>query len=226
MQSMAEASGSATSTIRVRDQLQNAILEGSLEPGERLRAEALAQRFGTSRTPVREALLVLEAEGLVTLEPHKGAVVRAFDGADLLDLYEIRALVEPFAAARAAERITAPAKVRLVEMCDEAAALDPLAPASVDEHIALNEAFHRTILEAAASPRLTTAMRAVAGIPRIVRQVFWRDEAQRAQSLACHRELAAALRAGRPQMAEAVMRMHILGARDFLLEVLRTPGDG
>lgn len=222
---MAEGA-TATSTIRVRDQLQHAILEGSLEPGARLRAEALAQRFGTSRTPVREALLVLEAEGLVTLEPHKGAVVRAFDGADLLELYEIRALIEPHAAARAAERITAPDKVRLVELAERAAVLDPADPTAIDEHIALNETFHRTILEAAASQRLTTAMRAVAGIPRIFRQVFWRDEAQRAQSLACHRELAAALHAGRPQMAEAVMRMHILGARDFLVEVLRTPGDG
>ena len=221
---MAEPGVTATSTIRVRDQLQHAILEGSLEPGERLRAEALAQRFGTSRTPVREALLVLEAEGLVTLEPHKGAVVRAFDGADLLELYEIRALIEPHAAARAAERITAPDKVRLVELADRAVALDPAVPTAIDEHIALNERFHRTILEAAASQRLTTAMRAVAGIPRIFRQVFWRDEAQRAQSLACHRELAAALHAGRPQMAEAVMRMHILGARDFLVEVLRKDG--
>ncbi len=221
---MAEPGVTATSTIRVRDQLQHAILEGSLEPGERLRAEALAQRFGTSRTPVREALLVLEAEGLVTLEPHKGAVVSAFDGADLLELYEIRALIEPHAAARAAERITAPDKVRLVELADRAAALDPAVPTAIDEHIALNVTFHRTILEAAASQRLTTAMRAVAGIPRIFRQVFWRDEAQRAQSLACHRELAAAVRAGRPQMAEAVMRMHILGARDFLVEVLRKDG--
>ncbi len=87
---------------RVRDLLEEAILEGELKPGERLRAEALAQRFGTSRTPIREALLQLEGQGLVEVEPNRGAVVRTFDRDDVLDLYEVRALIEPHAAARAA----------------------------------------------------------------------------------------------------------------------------
>ena len=86
----------------MRDQLQHAILEGVLKPGERLRAEALAQRFGTSRTPIREALLQLEAQGLVEVEPNRGAVVRTFDRDDLFDLYQVRALLEPQAAALAA----------------------------------------------------------------------------------------------------------------------------
>ena len=91
---------------RVRDLLEEAILEGELKPGERLRAEALAQRFGTSRTPIREALLQLEAHGLVEVEPNRGAVVKTFDRDDLRDLYEVRALIEPHAAALAATRIT------------------------------------------------------------------------------------------------------------------------
>src|ERR1700754_4253911 len=102
---------------RVRDLLEEAILEGELQPGERLRAEALAQRFGTSRTPVREALLQLEAQGLVDVEPNRGAVVRAFDADDLRDLYEVRALLEPQAAARAATRISADDIERLEELC-------------------------------------------------------------------------------------------------------------
>src|SRR3954449_12090798 len=109
----------ATSTGRVREQLQHAILEGVLKPGERLRAEALAQRYGTSRTPVREALLQLEAQGLVEVEPNRGAVVRAFDRADLLDLYEVRALLEPAAAARAARRIDEAGIPRLQAPCAE-----------------------------------------------------------------------------------------------------------
>src|SRR3954447_24564090 len=94
-----------TSAVRVREQLQDAILEGILKPGERLRAEALAQRYGTSRTPVREALLQLEAQGLVEVETNRGAVVRPFDRADPLALYEVPARLEPAAAARAARRI-------------------------------------------------------------------------------------------------------------------------
>ena len=73
-----------TSAIRVHDALRAAILEGEIAPGARLRAEALAERFGTSRTPIREALLMLEREGLVSVEPHRGAIVRSFDPADLL----------------------------------------------------------------------------------------------------------------------------------------------
>jgi DNA-binding GntR family transcriptional regulator len=197
-----------TSTVRVRDELQHAILEGVLRPGERLRAEALAQRFGTSRTPVREALLQLEAQGLVEVEPNRGAVVRAFDAADLLDLYELRALLEPHAAARAATRIE-PHEIEQLE-----ALTDDGAPP--ERQMASNEQFHRIIVEAARSPRLQAAMRAASGIPRAFRSSFWHDDDQRAESLMCHRRLIDAFTARDAQLAEAVMRMHILGAVAFL----------
>jgi DNA-binding GntR family transcriptional regulator len=205
-----------TSAVRVRDQLQHAILEGVLKPGERLRAEALAQRFGTSRTPVREALLALQADGLVAVEPNRGAVVSAFDRDDLLDLYAVRALLEPAAAALAASRIGVDDVARLQELCDLADG------AETEDLIAYNEVFHRIIGEAAGSPRLAVAMRAVAGIPRAFRSVFWQSEEQRAESLLCHRRLVTALRSGDAPLAEAVMRMHILGAVAFLEE--RTHG--
>jgi DNA-binding GntR family transcriptional regulator len=195
-----------TSTARVRDELQHAILEGVLKPGERLRAEALAQRLGTSRTPIREALLQLEAQGLVEVEPNRGAVVRAFDRDDLLDLYELRALLEPRAPALAAHRNTDDDIARLDALCD------------ADDLIGATEAFHRIILEAAGSPRLTTAMRAASGIPRTFRSRFWHDDRQRAESLMCHRRLVAAFKAGDAPLAEATMRMHILGAIAFLEE--------
>jgi len=191
---------------RVRDLLEEAILEGDLKPGERLRAEALAQRFGTSRTPIREALLQLEAQGLVDVEPNRGAVVRSFDRDDLFDLYQLRALLEPRAAALATPRISE----------QDVEALDALCEA--EDHMAANEAFHRIILEAAGSPRLLDAMRAATGIPRTFRSVFWHDERQREESLMCHRRLVAAFNARDAELAEAVMRMHILGAIAFLEE--------
>jgi DNA-binding GntR family transcriptional regulator len=191
---------------RVRDLLEEAILEGELKPGERLRAEALAQRFGTSRTPIREALLQLEASGLVDVEPNRGAVVRSFDREDLRDLYEVRALIEPHAAARAATRIDAEALHRLAGLCD--------AP----DQLVANEEFHRVILEAAQSPRLIVAMRAATGIPRAFRSAFWNDERQKAESLTCHRRLVSALEAADSDLAEATMRMHILAALAFLEE--------
>jgi len=207
-----------TSTIRVHDVLRTAILDGELAPGERLRAEALAGRFGTSRTPVREALLMLEREGLVEVHPNRGAIVRSFDADDLLDLYEVRALIEPHAAARAATRIGPGSLDRLGELCDAAA--DP--NATVADQIVFNEEFHRIIVEAAESPRLVAAMRAVAGIPREFRTAFWASDQQRSQSLFCHRELVQAFAARQGELAEAVMRMHILGAIAFLEETWPT----
>src|SRR5688572_7263900 len=152
---MAEADPApATSALRVREAIQRAIVTGALAPGERLTAEALAHRFGTSRTPIREALLSLEAEGLVEIAPHRGAFVRPFDAAGLVELYELRAVIEPYSASRAAERIGPDALAALEENCARATARGGADPAAVDDQIALNEEFHRLIVGAAQSPRL------------------------------------------------------------------------
>jgi DNA-binding GntR family transcriptional regulator len=210
-----------TNALRVHDELRDAILDGALAPGERLRAEALAARFGTSRTPIREALVMLERHGLVEILPRRGAVVSSFDVADLLELYEIRALIEPHAAALAAERIDEERWVRLDAVCREADRRGIGSAEAIDDQIRLNEEFHRIVVDSADSPRLTAALRAVADVPRGFRTAFWRSPAQADQSLYCHRELVRALERRQSALAEAVMRMHILGAREFLMEVAR-----
>jgi DNA-binding GntR family transcriptional regulator len=209
-----------THTVRVQEALRTAILEGRLEPGTRLRAETLADRLRSSRTPVREALLLLAQEGLVEIEPRRGATVRTFDAADLADLYEVRGLIEPHAAALAAQRIGEAQRARLTEIHEDSLTHDAADEDSVAALVALNEQFHRVIVEAAGSPRLTAAMSAVSGIPRVFRSSFWREPAQRAQSLFCHQELVNAIRAGRGDLAQTVMRMHIQGAGAFLTEVM------
>lgn len=205
-----------TLASHARAAVLSAIGDGRLEPGALHSVAQLAEQLGVSRTPVREALLMLEREGLVNVEPHRGAIVRSFDAADLLDLYEVRALIEPHAAHRAATRVTTDQLERLRSLCERA----DRRGTQVADQIAYNEEFHRIVAEAAQSPRLTAALRAVAGIPREFRTAFWANEEQRAQSLFCHRELVSALEAKQPDLAEAVMRMHILGARDFLWRVI------
>src|SRR3954471_13628191 len=217
---MADRDASVTNAVRARDELREAILAGSLPPGARLRAEPLAERLQTSRTPVREALILLAREGLVDIEPRRGAVVRRFDAADLADLYDVRALIEPYAARRAATRITAQDLARLREVCDRADARGAADDTAVEDQVALNEEFHRLVLAAAESPRLEAALRAVAGIPRAFRAAFWHDDAQREQSLFCHRQIVHALERRQPRLAESVMRMHIVGAIEFLTEVI------
>ena len=93
------ASAAATELIR------QAIVDGRLPPGQRLKEEELARELGISRTPVREALLILQTEGLVDAAPNRGAVVRSHDADDLEDLYQLRALLEGYAARRAAANI-------------------------------------------------------------------------------------------------------------------------
>jgi DNA-binding GntR family transcriptional regulator len=160
-----------TSAGTARIRLRDAILDGRLRPGQRLRAETLAIELGTSRTPVREALVALEGEGLVEVEPRRGAVVRSFHADDLLDLYEVRAVLEPHAAARAAERIRPEAIDRLRANCREAEAIDADGTEAAERLIALNVELHGIVLEASASPRLTAAMRSVAGIRRPARRL-------------------------------------------------------
>ena len=217
---MADRPAPVTNAVRARDELREAILAGSLPPGSRLRAESLAERLQTSRTPVREALHLLAREGLVDIEPRRGAVVRQFDAADLADLYDVRALIEPYAARRAATRIDAPGVARLVDLCDRADARGAADDEAVEDQVALNEEFHRIIVAAAGSPRLEAALHAVAGIPRPFRAAFWHDDAQRAQSLFCHRQIVHALERRQPRLAEAAMAMHIVGAVEFLNEVI------
>jgi len=216
----AEITIAGTSAERVYDDLREAIIGGEYAPGERLRAEALATRFGTSRTPVREALMLLEGDGLVEIEPRRGAVVRTFDPADLVDLYEVRAVLEARAAALAATHVTAEQLVALDAACDRAESLSGQSARTVDTLIATNDDFHRIVIAAAGSPRLSGALRTVAGIPRPFKTVFWNDAAERTRSLAAHREIVASLRAGSADRAESAMRLHVMNARDFLTEVM------
>ena len=85
--------------------LQARMISGELVSGTRLRQEALAEEFGVSRTPVREALRKLQASGLVEVQPHRGALVRAPSAREIRDAYEVRAELEGLAAQLAAERI-------------------------------------------------------------------------------------------------------------------------
>lgn len=88
-------------------ELRDEIVRGTFEPGEWLRLEALAERFEVSTMPIREALSVLEAEGVVKIHPHKGAQVTRFSPSELLEIYEMRAILERHATIKAVPRMTA-----------------------------------------------------------------------------------------------------------------------
>jgi len=202
--------------------IREAVLDGRLRPGQRLTEEALARELSISRTPVREALRILQTEGLLELTPYQGTTVRSYDAADLDDMYRLRALLEGYAARRAAEEIMEDALDGLRESNERFAALTASGAADVQELVRENLFFHNTILEAAGSPRLSELVRKVIELPLVYKSYVWYSPTQRLVSNEAHRRLVEALAAHDPDAAERLMKEHVDAARAVLLEHLRS----
>lgn len=145
-------SGRRISAGAVCTAIRDDIVAGVYEPGSRLTEEVLARRYGVSRVPVREALRTLESEGFVTTRRHAGACVAQPSDREAADLLDIRALLEPLGAARAAQRRTdAHLKVLrgLVRLGKERAERGQLG-----ELRSLGDWFHETLAQASGSPSL------------------------------------------------------------------------
>lgn len=195
--------------------LRQAILAGDLAPGERLIEEELAAQMGISRTPLRRALAVLEAEGLVEAQPRHGVRVRAYTAHEIDDLYRLRAVLEGEAARRAAEAITPQAVEKLEASCERLEAM----PVTVELHQAIEEnlTFHNIILDLADSRRLRHMVRNVIALPVMYQRNIWSVPGQLDRSRSEHRELLAALRGRKGTRSERIMRAHILAAKESVL---------
>ena len=148
-----------TAAARVRDALRIRITSGDLVAGARLREEELAARYRVSRTPVREAIRHLAAEGLVLVLPHAGAQVAGYSLAEIDELFEIRCALQVLAATRAVERAT-PAAIRglraQLRRCEAASRAN-----GVGTQVRENGAFHDLLHAAAASPQLEELLEAI-----------------------------------------------------------------
>jgi DNA-binding GntR family transcriptional regulator len=205
------------------DFITQAIVEGEIQPSERLREVDLARRIGISRTPVREALRTLREQGLVEIHPHRGATVRSYDADTLNDMYQLRALLEGHTARLAAARIT-PAEVQaLHDSCDRFDTL--IDTADFRDLVRENSTFHSTVQTAARDDRLAGMLRTVVELPLVFRSYIWFSPEQRHASSIAHRQLARLLGAGEGERAERVMKEHVLAARDVLVAHLRDQGD-
>lgn len=208
----------SASTIAT-EMIREAILDGRLDPGRRLKEEQLARELGISRTPIREALLVLQSEGLVEALPNRGATVRSHDVEDLDDLYQLRALLEGHAAQRAATRLDSDALVRLRGSCERFERLDP--QVDLQEVVRENMLFHSTIHDAAGSARLADMLRKVIDLPLVYRSYIQYSPEQKRISEHYHRQLTAAFEARDADRAQRLMQEHVLEARDLLVAHLR-----
>jgi DNA-binding GntR family transcriptional regulator len=203
------ASAAAVELIRA------AILEGRLPPGHRLKEGELASELGISRTPIREALFVLQAEGLVESIPNRGAAVKSYELDELREMYDLRAVLEGHAARRAASRLEQPVLEELHASCDRFAAVAERGdvPAIVAENLFFHEAIH----DAAASATLVDMVRQTIALPLVYRSFVWYSPEQILTSHQHHRQLVEAFERRDEQRAEVVMREHVLKALDTLV---------
>lgn len=210
---MAEAVDSAYRAVR------EGILAGEFSQGSHITARQLAEATGLSRTPVREAMRRLDAEGLITLIPNRGAFVARWSEDEITQIYELRVLLESFAAQVAAERIGDAERAELQMLADEMGRLVEERPIDVDAIADVNDRFHKGVLEACGNRRLRDLLGTITEVP-LQLSTFRRytvDELRR--SAAQHAELVSALAAGDPDWARSVMTAHIRSARHTLLKV-------
>jgi DNA-binding GntR family transcriptional regulator len=202
--------------MAVARRLQEAIVSGELAPGTRLGEQTLARQFGVSRTPIREALLLLRNERLIDMPPNRPALVRNFTADDLHEMHSLRAVLEGYAARTAAAKLTEAGLARLAESTERYGRLreeDEDLPRLVAE----NMAFHETIIDAAASERLASMIRQVTVLPLIYRSYMTYSRDNRDTAWRHHKQILAALRDRDPDAAEIAMKAHVLWARDVAL---------
>jgi DNA-binding GntR family transcriptional regulator len=194
--------------------VRDGIVRGAYAAGARLTELDLAQTIGVSRTPVREALRRLHAEGLVEFEPNHGAVVAAFDLEDAEEIFELRALLEPISARRAAER-AAPAIIAQLRALSQQQMLESTQRRAgyLTRISDLNNRFHRLIQAAANSPRLAKTLAGLIEAPLILRTFAQYSSAELRRSADQHLELVQAFEARDPMWAHSVMHAHILAGR-------------
>ncbi len=143
----------------VFDYLKNAIISGELKPGERLMEIAIANQLGVSRTPVREAIRKLEKEQFVEMIPRKGAYVASTTIKDILDVLEVRRLLEGFATAKAAERMTDEelAKITITHH----SFLKAIEENDTENMVIFDNEFHERIFEASDNAKLIELTKAL-----------------------------------------------------------------
>lgn len=205
---------------QARSQIRQAIFEGRIAPEERLSIEKIAAELGISRTPVREALKALEADGIVRLLPNRRAVVQRFGIEDIRERYSIRALLEGYSAELACRTAGAELSRKLEVNC--AAMRQQIKSEKLgaeQKAIALarlNVEFHLAIVHSSASAIVQKLLDSLS-MPTAYRVHHWRFRERQQATLQFHCAITEAIKGGHALKARKLMEEHILDSRDFML---------
>lgn len=198
----------ATSTFqKLRDEIENGIVTGTLAPGTRLDEVQLAGRFGVSRTPIREALMQLGATGLVEIRPRRGAVVADPDPNRIYEMFEVMGELEGMAGALAARRHTDDDREKLLAAHTKCERSER--SGDTDAYYYDNEKFHGAIYEASHSGFLLEQCRALQRRLRPYRRVQLRVRNRMRVSFGEHQRIVEAIVAGEAETARRLLRSHI-----------------
>ncbi len=235
MQASGVGEPAGSQAVKALLRLREMVLAGELPAGARIAELNIVERLGVARTPIREALMRLEQEGVLEALPHGGYAVRTFSERDVNDAIELRGTIEGLAARLAAERGAAPDA--LAEASDCLAGIDDVLarPALDDEafhrYVALNERFHELLCEMAGSPTIRREIERVVRLPFAspsgfvgvqVHNAPARDMLVVAQHQ--HRQVLDAIERREAGRAEALMREHSRIAQHNMQLALRQPG--
>ena len=211
-----------TSASRIYEAIKEQIIEGRYAPGVRITEQQVAAAFSTSRTPVREAMRLLVADGFVNFKPNSGSVVRKWTVDQMRQLFDVRNLIESEIAAAAAVHITDEqvAELRRLQADIESSAT-ALRGGDTTRIGQLNRQFHRELGRASRHERLVEMLTSSMEMP-IVQQTFRRySPEQLKRSFSHHRELIDALAAHDAAWARSVMSCHIHSAKHSMLASMR-----
>lgn len=199
----------------IRQTLSDEIATGRLRPGLSLDEQQLADRFGTSRTPVREALRQLSVNGMVEIRPRRGVFVATVTREQIMDMFETMAELEAMCVRLATYRVTAAERSTLYDMHHASTLL--VKNHDVDAYDAFNRAFHETIYKATRNQFMAAQTAAVRGKLAAFRRTQLRRGDRLVQSHAEHGEILHAMARGDGDESARCMRAHMLNASHALM---------
>lgn len=194
--------------FRLKQAIEDAVIAGEFLPGDRLDEASLAERFGVSRTPIREALLQLGAEGFIDVRPRRGAIVSDASPTRLFEMFEAMAEIESACGRLAARRLTPEneAAIEAAHHACEAAVRD----GDSEQYYADNRNFHEAIYRASRNGFLADQAMALHKRLSAYRRIQLRARNRLVQSLQEHAGILEAIRAGDEQLAATRLHDHVL----------------
>jgi len=205
---------------RVTSLLRQAILDFTLQPGQRLVERELIERLGVSRTTIREAIRELSTEGLVTVVPQKGAIVTAPSLDDAVDLYEVRASLESLVVQRFVERATDDQIARLGASVDDLEAVTS-ATSSISEVLQAKDGFYAVLIEGARSDALQQLLETIQARVQVLRATSMSEQGRPVEVVQELRDIVDAIAKRDADRASKLCAAHIRRAAITALAHLR-----